>query len=616
MREGQIRVESGNILPIIKKWLYSDKDIFLRELIANGCDAVKKLEELRRMGEAEKTEEKPRIHLTIDKEKKTLVFEDNGLGMTEEEVEKYITQVAFSGARDFVARYQEKGGSDAGIIGHFGLGFYSAFMVSDSVEIDTLSYRKDAKPVHWVSDGGASYQIGEGARTARGTAVTLHIADAEKEFLEEGRIREVLRKYCAFMPVEIYLNPKADGKDEKPVNDTHPLWLKAPKDCTDEEYKKFYSDLFLDFTPPLFWIHLNVDYPVRLKGILYFPKQRSRLEVMPGEIKLYSNQVYIADNVKEVVPEFLMLLRGVIDCPDLPLNVSRSFLQNDGDVQKIARHIGKKVSDKLHEIFTEEREKYNGYWDDISPFIKFGCIRDEGFYDRVRDILLFKTINGEYKTLDEFPKVDNRVYYVTDENEQAQYIRMFKEQGQTAAVLSHAIDSHFVSYLEYREKDLKFARIDSEIGDAMKNGVAADAETVIAAFKNALGREHLTVRAERLKSEKTPAVMLVDEYARRMRDMSKLMGEEFTGPKPDETIVLNLANPVVRSLAGFSEEDRKLVCTQVYGLAQLGSRSLTADETADFIDRGVELLGRLPHTETPGEKPEQKPENETGGETK
>lgn len=602
MREGTIRVESENILPVIKKWLYSDKDIFLRELVANGCDAIHKLAKLELVGEAEKSEEAPKINVKINQEAKTLVVEDNGLGMTEEEVEKYITQVAFSGAQDFIARYQEKAGSDAGIIGHFGLGFYSAFMVSDSVEIDTLSFQKDAKPVHWVSDGGVSYQIGEGTRAARGTTITLHVSDAEKEFLEESRIREVLRKYCAFMPIEIYLNPKDGDAEQKPVNNTKPLWLKAPKDCTKEEYEQFYSELFLDFTPPLFWIHLNVDYPFNLKGILYFPKQANRLEVMPGEIKLYSNQVYIADNIKEVVPEFLMLLRGVIDCPDLPLNVSRSFLQNDGDVQKISRHISKKVSDKLHEIFTEEREKYNNYWDDISPFIKFGCIRDEGFYDRVRDILLFKTIHGEYKTLDEFPKTDGRIFYVSDETVQAQYVRMFKEQGLEAAILTHAVDSHFITYLEYREKDLKFARIDSEIGDSMKNGSGDGGEKVVEAFKNGVEKENLTVKAERLKSEKTPAVMLVDEYARRMQDMSKIYGELPAGPKPGETIVLNLENSVIKSIPALAEDDRKLVCNQVYDLARLCSRPLTADEMAGFIERSVELLGKLPNAV---EKPEQ-----------
>lgn len=592
MREGHIRVESQNIMPIIKKWLYSDKDIFLRELVANGCDAVKKLEKLMFIGEAPKDETKPRINITVDKENITIRVEDNGIGMTEEEVEKYITQVAFSGAEEFVRRYQDKTGPDTGIIGHFGLGFYSAFMVSDTVEIDTLSFREGAAPVRWVSKGESSYEIGPGERASRGTAVTLHISEEETEFLEESRIREMLRKYCAFMPYEIYLNPKGDDGD-KPVNDTTPLWLKAPKDCTKEEYEKFYSELFLDFNPPLFWIHLNIDYPFNLKGILYFPKQSNKLEVMPGEIKLYSNQVYIADNIKEVVPEFLMLLKGVIDCPDLPLNVSRSFLQNDGDVQKISKHISKKVSDKLHEIFSEERETYNKYWEDIAPFIKFGCMRDESFYDRVRDIVLLKTIDDKYLTLSEYPRdKENRIFYVSDENVQAQYIRMFREQGQTAAILSHAIDSHFITFLEYKEKDTRFARIDSEIGDAMKSEDGGDHNELIEAFKKAVGNDKLTVKAERLKSAEMPAVMLLDEYARRMQDMSRLYGD-MPGAAPESTVVLNLENPVVQKITALTPDDAALACRYILDLARLSHKPLSAEEMSGFLGRSVELLGRL-----------------------
>ena len=448
-REGQIKVHSENIFPIIKKWLYSDKDIFLRELVSNACDAIKKWERLKQMGEAPDVEEKPRVDVYLDKEARTLSICDNGLGMDEEEVEKYITQIAFSGAEEFIEKYKDKTDAQSGIIGHFGLGFYSAFMVSDTVEIQTLSYRENAKPVHWSSDGSATYEIEEGNRAQRGTTVLLHIAEDAGEFLEEYRIREMLHKYCQFMPYEIYFHAASpstteDHKEEEhPVNNTSPLWLKAPKDCTKEEYIQFYHECFTDFNDPLFWIHLNVDFPFNLKGILYFPKQSNKLEVMPGQIKLFNNQVYIADNIKEVVPEFLMLLKGVMDCPDLPLNVSRSFLQNDKDVAKISKHITKKVSDKLHSVFREDRAAFEGYWNDIAPFIKFGCVKEESFYEKVKDILLLETINGDYKTLEEYPKEsDGTIFYVTEKNIQAQYIRMFQENGMNAAILDHMIDSH------------------------------------------------------------------------------------------------------------------------------------------------------------------------------
>lgn len=608
MREGNIQVHSENILPVIKKWLYSDKDIFLRELISNGCDAVSKLQKLMLMGEAPKDDRKPRINVTIDKARKLLQVEDNGIGMTEEEVEKYITQVAFSGAQEFVERYRDKSDADAGIIGHFGLGFYSVFMVSDPVEIDTLSYREGAKAVHWASKGEAAYEIGEGTRTDRGTLVTLHITDEEAEFLEEPRIREILRKYCQFMPVEIYLGPTEvkEGEEAKPVNDTQPLWLKAPRECTDEEYKKFYSELFLDFNEPLFWIHLNVDYPFNLKGILYFPRAASKVEVTPGQVKLYSNQVFVADNIKEVIPEYLLLLKGVIDCPDLPLNVSRSFLQNDGNVQKISRHISKKVSDKLHSIFTDERETYDKYWDDIAPFIKYGCIRDEDFYEKVKDILLLRTIDGKYLTLAEFPKQkDGKIYYVSDENRQAQYIRMFREQDLTAAVLDHVLDSHFISMLEYKDSSLKFARIDSDIGEALRNGeAAADTTSLIDRFKALAGLTNTEVKAETLKSADMPAVALVDEYMRRLQDMSAATGQAIPGSRPPEsTVVLNLSNPVVQAIPGLDDESGKLVCRYVYDLAQLSTRPLTAEEMSGFIGRSVQLLetAAKPQAETPKE---------------
>lgn len=597
-REGQIQVHSENIFPIIKKWLYSDKDIFLRELVANGCDAIKKLERLVSIGEVEIADLKGRIDVKIDKENKTLVVSDNGLGMTEEEVEKYITQIAFSGAEEFIKKYKDKTDADAGIIGHFGLGFYSAFMVSDSVEIDTLSYQKDAEAVHWASDGSSTYEISDGARESRGTTITLHIAEDSSEFIEEYRIREMLRKYCAFMPYEIFLN--SEGKeDEKPVNNPKPLWLKAPKDCTDEEYRQFYTETFMDFNPPLFWIHLNVDYPFNLKGILYFPKQSNKLEVIPGQIKLYSNQVYIADNIKEVVPEFLMLLKGVIDCPDLPLNVSRSFLQNDGDVAKISKHITKKVSDKLHSVFNQDRKAYEGYWEDIAPFIKFGCIKEEKFYDRVKDILLFKTINGDYLTLNEYPKDDNKIFYVTDENVQAQYIRMFKENGLNAVILDHVIDNHLISFLEYKEHDgdkpLKFARIDSDIGDAMKDGATDEkdeqAAKIVQLFQNAVDQKELEVKAEKLKSAQTPAVMLLSEYERRIQDMNRIYGDMFGGnPPAKSTIVLNLENSIVQALPRLSEENCKLVCNHIRDLAMISHKQLSADEMAAFIQRSTEIL--------------------------
>ena len=602
MREGNILVNSENILPIIKKWLYSDKDIFLREIVSNGCDAIHKLERLTSMGQAQKAEgETYSVRIFLDKEAKTLRVEDDGLGMTEEEVEKYITQVAFSGAKDFLEKYKEQGDDEGGIIGHFGLGFYSVFMVADTVEIDTLSYQKEAKPVHWQSKGESAYEIGEGTRTQHGTVITLHISENESEFLEENRIGEILHKYCQFMPYEIYLNPDKpiapakEGEEPpapQPVNNTHPLWQKAPKDCTKEEYEKFYTELFMDFNPPLFWIHLNVDYPFNLKGILYFPQQSNKVEVMPGQIKLYSNQVYIADNIKEVVPEFLMLLKGVIDCPDLPLNVSRSFLQNDGEVQKISKHITKKVSDKLHEIFKKERADYEKYWEDIAPFVKFGCIRDESFYERVKDIVLLKSIDGSYKPFAEFPKdKENRIFYVTDEDAQAQYVRLFKEQGKDAALLGHVIDSHFISFLEYKEKDLKFARIDSDISYAKKDDVEeADSQPLIDTFKTLLGKDKLQVKAERLKNAATPAVLLVDENARRMQEMSKMMPGMPVGPAPEGTLVLNVENAVVKALPTMEKERGTLISSYIYDLAQLGNKPLNAEQMAQFMEHSAKLL--------------------------
>ena len=594
-REGQIKVDSENLFPIIKKWLYSDKDIFVREVVANACDAIKKYQSICLMGDAEDDGIKPRIDVILDKENKTLTFSDNGIGMTDEEVEKYITQIAFSGAQEFIEKYKDKTDGDGGIIGHFGLGFYSAYMVSDTVEIQTLSYQKNAEPVHWVSDGSNTYEISDGSRTEKGTSVIMHISEDGKEFLDAVKIREVLGKYCKFMPYEIYFSVAGVEKkeEEKPVNNTTPLWLKAPKDCTTEEYEDFYRETFVDMNLPLFWIHLNVDYPFRLKGILYFPKQTDKLQVMPGEIKLFSNQVYIADNIKEVVPEFLMLLKGVIDCPDLPLNVSRSFLQNDGEVAKISKHITKKVADKLTSVFKNERKSYESYWDDISPFIKFGCIKEEKFYDKVKDIMLYKSINGDYKTFSELPKQGNKVYYVSSVDEQSQYVKMFKDNGLDAIILEHNIDAHFVSFLEYKETDTKFVRIDSEIGEALKTeGSDVIGEAVVEIFKKALNKEKLTVTAQALKTSDTPAIITINEYERRMSDISKIYGNMFGNAGPaSETLIVNTDNSVVKKLPALDSEKQELLCKHIYDLALISQRKLTAEELDGFISRSVEVLG-------------------------
>lgn len=602
-REGQITVHSENIFPVIKKWLYSDKDIFLRELISNATDAIQKLKRIESMGDCDLKDEKMKIEVVVDKEKKQLKIIDNGIGMTEDEVEKYITQIAFSGAEEFIEKYKDKSSGDAGIIGHFGLGFYSAFMVSDSVEIETLSYKDGARSVHWTSDGSYTYSIEDGSRTVRGTTIILNVSEESKDFLEEHRIREMLSKYCKFMPYEIYLNPKHDDSD-KAVNNTNPLWKKLPKDCTKEEYESFYHEVFFDMNPPLFWIHLNVDYPFNLKGILYFPKQSDALKVMPGEIKLYSNQVYIADNIKEVVPEFLMLLKGVIDCPDMPLNVSRSFLQNDGELLKISRHITKKVSDKLNSIFEKDRAQYEIYWNDIAPFVKFGCIKDEKFYDKMKNVILFKDINGKYNTLDEYKKGDgNKVFYVNDENVQTQYIRMFKELGLNAMVLNHAIDAHFISFLEYKEQgNLKFMRIDSDISEELKSADdgkqidKSEVKKIIDIFKKHVNVEGLEVEVGSLKSTKTPGVLLESEMERRMADMEKLYGQSpimgMQLPKSRFKLILNAKNISVQQLPKLKDEDAKFVCEYIYDLAMLAQKPLSSDEMSSFIDRSVQLLAK------------------------
>lgn len=617
MAKGNISVSSENIFPIIKKWLYSDKDIFLRELVSNGCDAVTKLKKLAGIGEAQVPgDEKYRVDVIINKKDKTLTVKDNGIGMTAEEIDKYITQIAFSGASDFLEKYKDEENKDGGIIGHFGLGFYSAFMPSDSVEIDSLSYQDGAKPAKWFCDGSMEYELTDGTRTERGTTITLHIAPDSEEFLEEYTVRQILNKYCAFLPVEIYLSvegeekpeeEKKDGKDEKtdapkPINDTAPLWIKAPKDCTDEEYKAFYTKVFMDFNEPLFWIHLNVDFPFNLKGILYFPKLNHEFATNEGQIKLYNNQVFVADNVKEVIPEFLMLLKGVIDCPDLPLNVSRSFLQNDGYVKKISAHITKKVADKLCELFKKEREKYDTYWDDINMFIKYGCIRDEKFYDKVKDVMIYKDLNGKYITLPEYleGKDSKDVYYVSDEVRQAQYISLFKEQNLDAVILPSMIDNHFISFVEMKEDGVKFKRIDSDISDSLKGDGAKDEEfdkSLVDTFKAALGKDDLKADVQSLKNEELPAMMLLSEESRRMQEIYKSYGQQFAGMSgmfnDDYTLVLNRDNKIVKKIPELSDEDKKLVCSHIYDLAMISNKPLSAEEMVKFIERSNLILEKI-----------------------
>ena len=595
-KQGNIRISSENMMPIIKKWLYSDKDIFVREIVANAQDAITKHKKLVDLGEAT-AEEHYRVNVTTDSEAGTLTVEDNGIGMTEEEVEKYITQIAFSGAADFVDKYEKAGGD--GIIGHFGLGFYSAYMVSDNIEIFTKSYREDASGVHWLSDGNSTYTIGDCDKQTRGTKIVMHIAEDEKEFLRPEKIRELLRKFCSFMPYEIYLNPT--GKEEdKPVNTTQPLYLKQPKDCTDDEYKQFYRDTFSDFNEPLFWIHLNMDYPFRLKGILYFPKVKKQVELERGKVKLYCNQVFIADNIKEVIPEFLMLLNGVLDCPDIPLNVSRSFLQNDRQVQKIAKHITKKVADKLTELYKNDRERYETCWPDLATFVKFGCLKDEEFYNRVQDILIYKNLAGEYQPISSFygeevgegdaknGKEPDPVYYVSDENKQAQYIKMFKDAGLDAIYCDTYIDPHFLSFLEYKNPTrVRFLRIDADVAGALKEESAEDAD-LKAVFDKALEGKHVTVKTEKLKDSAVPAVINVSEFARRLSEMHSFYG---MGESPaDMTLIVNASNGAVNALKTASEEEQSKGAMQIYYLALMNYRPLKPEELSEFVSTSAMLL--------------------------
>lgn len=610
-KQGNIRISSENMMPIIKKWLYSDKDIFLREIVANGADAITKFKKLAEMGETPAYEGEFCIKISVDKDAKTLSVEDNGIGMTEDEVEKYITQIAFSGAADFLAKYEQAGGE--GIIGHFGLGFYSAYMVSENIEIFTKSYREDAKGVHWESDGESTYTIEECDRAERGTKIVMHIADAEKEFLDEGRIRSLVEKYCAFMPYNIYLN--YTGKEDKPLNDTQPLYLKNPKDCTEEEYKEFYRKTFHDYHDPLFWIHLNMDYPFRLKGILYFPKVKSKVELERGKVKLYCNQVFIADNIKEVIPEYLLLLNGVIDCPDIPLNVSRSFLQNDRQVQKISRHITKKVADKLTGLFKEDLEKFKNCWSDLSVFIKLGCIKDEDFYSKVKDIIIFKDLNGDYRTLADFagkkeePAADAGeekkeekkeeskepviIYYVSDEAGQSQYISMFKNAGLNAIVCDTFIDPHFISYLEFKETGkYRFLRIDADVDAALKEGESKeeDNKELVEAFKAALKNTKIAVKAEKLKNADVPAVINVSEFSRRFGEMNAFYGLAGADADADMTIIINTANAAVQAFIGLDDEKRKFVANQIYYMAMLSYKKLAPEEMQEFSQNNMALL--------------------------
>ncbi len=677
-KTGSLSINSDNIFPIIKKWLYSDHDIFYRELISNGCDAITKLQKLDMMGEYELPEGyKPKIEVVVDPEKKTLTFTDNGLGMTAEEVEEYINQIAFSGATDFIEKYKDKSNADQ-IIGHFGLGFYSAFMVADEVHIDTLSYKKDAKPVHWECDGGTEFSMEDGDKAEVGTTITLFLMDDCLEFCNEYKAREVIKKYCSFMPTEIYLSkegsketqiikvdekldtdtvieeikPEKEGDEEKLkiakrpelLNDTHPLWMKNPSECTREEYLEFYRKVFQDYKEPLFWIHLNMDYPFNLKGILYFPKINMEYESIEGTIKLYNNQVFIADNIKEVIPEFLMLLKGVIDCPDLPLNVSRSALQNDGFVKKISDYISKKVADKLAGMCKTEKEEYEKYWDDISPFIKFGCLKDDKFCEKMTDYILFKNLEGQYMTLPECLEVkksdpdekeetavdeagnkveaevvenesdseeekaeedkkEKVIYYVTDEKQQSQYINMFKAAKMDAVILTHNIDQPFISQLEAKNEGIKFQRIDADLTDTFKaktskkaeEEMKEQAETIAEIMKKALKKDKLTVKVEKLKNKKISSMITLSEESRRMQDMMKMYamnGMDMGGFGAEgETLILNANHPLVQYVTEHKDgENVQMICEQLYDLAKLQHAPLSPDDMTKFIARSNDIM--------------------------
>lgn len=625
IEKGSVSIEAQNIMPVIKRWLYSDKDIFLREVVSNGCDAITKYRMIH-LG----TEEDMRVTVTVDKEKGEIRISDTGIGMTDEEVRRYINQVAFSSAEEFLKNYQgEKGEEKADIIGHFGLGFYSVFMVSDRVEIDSLSYQEGAKAVHWESADGMNFEMTDGSRTAHGTTITLHISEEEKEFLELYRVREVLARYCGYMNAPIYLEdanakpverevpvegeknedgtPKMEKVTEEPkpslINEVAPLWLKKPNDCTEEEYKSFYHRMFTDFEDPLFWIHLNVDYPFNLKGILYFPKLRQDFGTHEGQIKLFSGQVFVADNIKEVIPEFLLLLKGVIDCPDLPLNVSRSFLQNDGYVRKISAYITKKVADKLTELFGNQRETYQSYWNDIAPFIKYGCMKDQKFFDSVKKVLLLKTTDDAYLTFEEYKtrneaKAAKKVFYTNDPKRQAASVAMYTQRGIDVAVMDSLIDVNFMSFMEYSggEDSVTFARVDADVSgltEESDEGKDLNAEDLEKLFRKALDKEDLTVKLESLANAEMIAMVTEDEQSRRFKEMSRLYGEKF--PMPDRfTLVLNRRNPTVRTLAAREEgEVTDLICKQIYDLARMSAQPLESEEITAFIARSQKLVSMV-----------------------
>ena len=676
VKKGTLSIDSENIFPIIKKWVYSDHDIFVRELVSNGCDAITKLKKLDMMGEYELPEDyKPKIEVIVNPEEKTMKFIDNGLGMTAEEVEEYITQIAFSGATQFLEKYKDKTTDDE-MIGHFGLGFYSAFMVADEVQIDTLSYKEGAKPVHWASEGGTEYEMQEGNKTTVGSEITLFLNEDSLEFANEYRAREVLERYCSFMPTEIFLSkanaePEYDTIDEadvldtdtvvehiteepkegeegepkqkakivrRPVSisDTHPLWTKNPSECTKEDYIDFYRKVFMDYKEPLFWIHLNMDYPFNLKGILYFPKINTEYDSIEGKIKLYNNQVFIADNIKEVIPEFLMVLKGVIDCPDLPLNVSRSALQNDGFVNKVADYISKKVADKLNGMFKTDRENYEKYWDDISPFIKFGCLKDEKFGEKMKNSMLYKNLDHKYMTLEDIikeakgeeadaakteetkeeTKTDaeeskdadakeeekTRIFYVTDEVQQSQYINMFKAQGQDAIILTHNIDSAFITYLEQKHQEVQFLRLDADVHDSLKDEVAEDekeefqktTDSLVEIFRKELGNEKLDVKVEKLKDENVASMAVLSEENRRMQEMMKMYGMGGMDASmfgSQATLVLNANHPLVQFLvANKDSENVSIICKQLYDLAMLAHKPLSPEEMTAFVKRSNDIM--------------------------
>ena len=656
-KHGNLSINSDNIFPIIKKWLYSDHDIFYRELISNGCDAITKLKKLEMMGECELPEErKDRIDVIVNAEEKTIQIIDNGIGMTAEEVEEYINQIAFSGATDFIEKYKDKTNDDQ-IIGHFGLGFYSAFMVADQVHIDTLSYKEGATPVHWECDGGTEYDMKDGDHASVGTKITLFLNEDCLEFCNEYKAKEVIKKYCSFMPTEIYVSKASDlvakeaasdesgeevaeeVKQPELMNEIHPLWTKHPNECTKEEYLAFYRKVFMDYKEPLFWIHLNMDYPFNLKGILYFPKINMEYESIEGTIKLYNNQVFIADNIKEVIPEFLMLLKGVIDCPDLPLNVSRSALQNDGFVKKISEYISKKVADKLAGMCKTEKEEYEKYWDDISPFVKFGCLKDDKFCEKMNDYILFKNIDGIYMTLpeclevnptdtDEASAVDEEgnvieaevmdadasdadeseenakekvIYYVTDEQQQSQYINMFRQAKMDAVVLTHSIDQPFVSQLESKNENVKFQRIDADLTETFKSKTSkkaqkefeAMAEEIAASMKKALKKENMSVKIDKLKNKKIASMLTISEETRRMQDMMKMYGAGMNmfGAEDGATLVLNANHPLVQYIMENKDGDNTMMmCQQLYDLALLQNAPLSPEAMTKFIQRSNDIM--------------------------